>query len=211
MLSAKDIICRVYCGILMVIWILAPYAILQNVEIFSVYWMPELAFDRAIPVNFSALWFYISFYILLGIVGLMIETRLFVRYLYTIGWATLVAHMIFLFFPNAVSRDAIDFDSAPWIYQLLANTDAPRNAFPSLHAALSFIAALAVQSSKMSRVSQLVKVSLKTLTWLWVLGIFWSTIALRQHVSLDLVMGSVVALIVWRWMKNSWEMNHHFE
>ena len=203
MLSAKDIICRVYCGILVVIWVLAPYAILQQVEIFPVYWMPELAIDRAIPVNFTAIWVYFSFYLLLGLVGLTLNKRLFVRYMYTIGWSTLVAHMVFLFFPNGATRDAIEIDSAPWIYQLLVSADLPRNAFPSLHATRSVIAALAVQASATN-------IALKSLTWLWVLAIFWSTIALRQHVSLDLIAGSLVAIIVWRWMKNSWEMKHHF-
>ncbi len=210
MLSPKDIICRVYCGILMVIWLLTPYMILQNVEIFDVYWMPELALDRAIPVSFSGFWFYISFYLLLGIVGLTLEKRLFIRYLYTIGWAALVAHMTFLFFPNGASREAIDFESSPWFYQLLASTDAPRNALPSLHATLSVIAGLAVQASRMSCVSGTIRVSIKSLTWLWVIAIFWSTLALRQHVCLDLIAGAVIAVIVWRWMKNSWEMNHHF-
>lgn len=209
MLSAKDIICRVYCGILLVIWLLAPYAILQQVAIIPVYWMPESVFDRAVPVSFSAIYVYLSFYVLLGTVGLTLEKRVFIRFLYTVGWAALVAHMIFLFFPNGASRDAIDMESAPWHYRLLASSDAPRNAFPSLHATLSIIAALAVQASGMVSVSKSVRVCLKVMTWLWVIAIFWSTIALRQHVSLDLIAGVVIALMVWRWMKNSWEMDHH--
>lgn len=209
MLSAKDITCRVYSGILVVIWILAPYATLQHAAIFPVYWMPELAIDKAIPVCFTSIWVYFSFYLLLGIVGLTVEKRLFLRYLYTIGWAAMVAHMIFLFFPNGASRDGIDYSSAPSFYQWLADTDLPRNAFPSLHATLAVIAALAVQASPMKRFSSVSVFALKAGAWLWVLAIFWSTIALRQHVILDLIAGSVIAVVVWRLMKDSWEMKYH--
>lgn len=210
MLSAKDIICRMYCGILVIIWILAPYAILQHVEIREVFWMSPMAIDQAIAVNFSSIWFYLSFYLLLAIVGLTVEKRLFIRYLYTIGWGVLVAHMIFLFFPNGVSRNEIDIESAPKVYQLLVSLDQPRHAFPSLHAMLSVIAGLAVQSSQMKCVSTAQRVLLKIATWLWVVAIFWSTIALRQHVLLDLISATIIAIVVWKWMKNSWEMNHHF-
>lgn len=176
------------------IWILAPYALLQHVEIREVVWIQPTAFDQSIPVNFHSLWFYLSFYGLLGWVGLRLERPVYLRYLLTIGWTTFFCHMVFLFFPNGVERGEIDATQAPVVYQYLASLDQPRNAFPSLHAALAFIAGLgAVSCSRFSLVSRL-------LTWGWVVGIFWSTIALRQHVAYDLVAGSLVAYLVWWWV-----------
>lgn len=203
MLSTKQITCRVYSGILVVIWILAPYAILQHVEISPVLWMPALAIDKAVAVFFPSIWLYYSFYLLLGLVGLTVEKKLFIQYLYTIGWVTAVSHAVFLFLPNGVMRSDIDFQTAPPIYQLLASVDLPRNAMPSLHASLSVVAAIAVQFS-----SVFPKWS-KPLVWLWVLVIFWSTIAIRQHVSLDLIAGSVIAAIVWWRVSKSSELQYH--
>ena len=203
MLSAKQIMCRVYCGILVDIWILAPYAILQHVAIFPVQWMPQLAIDRAIPVYFPSIWVYYSFYLLLGLVGLIVEKKLFIQYLYTMGWVTAVSHAVFLFMPNGVMRTDIDFHTAPVFYQMLASLDQPRNAMPSLHASLAVVAAIAVQFS------QVFPQWSKVLVWLWVLAIFWSTIALRQHVSLDLVAGSIVAAIVWWRVSKSSELKYH--
>ncbi len=203
MLSTKQIMCRVYSGILVVIWILAPYVILQHVEISPVLWIPQLAIDRAIPVNFQSIWIYYSFYLLLGLVGLTVEKKLFIQYLYTIGWVTAVSHAVFLFMPNGVLRTDIDFQSAPAIYQMLASLDLPRNAMPSLHASLSVVAAIAVQFSQVfPRWS-------KPLVWLWLLVIFWSTIALRQHVSLDLMAGIMIAATVWWRVSKSSELKHH--
>lgn len=195
--------CRVYSGILVVIWILAPYSILQHVEIFPVLWIPQLALDQAIPVNFQAIWFYYSYLFLLALVGLTVEKDLFIRYLYTVGWVTAVSHAFFLFMPNGVSRAEVGVDSAPWLYQLLVNIDQPRNAFPSLHASLSVAAAITAQYS-----NNLPKWS-KPVVWLWVIGIFWSTIALRQHVSLDLLGGAIVAVLVWWVIPKTGEMKHH--
>lgn len=195
--------CRVYSGILVVIWILAPYSILQNVEIFPVLWMPQLGLDRAIPVSFEGMWFYYSYLLLLVLVGLTVEKEIFIRYLYTVGWVTAVSHAFFLFMPSGVSRAEIDVGSAPWLYQLLVSADQPRNAFPSLHASLSVVAAIAAQYSR-----HFPKWG-KPVVWLWVIGIFWSTIALRQHVSLDLLGGSIVAVLVWWVMPKTREMKYH--
>lgn len=203
MLSTKQIMCRVYCGILVVIWILAPYAILQHVEIFPVLWIPELAIDRAIPVYFQSIWIYYSFYVFLSIAWVTVEKKLFIQYLYTVGWVTAVSHAFFLFMPNGVMRTDIDFQNAPAMYKFLADADLPRNAMPSLHASLSIVAAIALQ------ISQVFPKWSKPLVWLWVLAIFWSAIALRQHVSLDLIAGSVIAVVVWWRVSKSSELKYH--
>lgn len=195
--------CRVYSGILVVIWIIAPYAILQHVEIFPVLWIPELAMDRAIPVFLPGIWVYFSFYVLLGLVGLTVEKKIFITYLYTVGWVTAVSHAFFLFMPNGVIRSDIDLESAPAIYQLLVSLDLPRNAMPSLHASLSVVAAIAAHFSKVFPAWS------KPLIWLWVLAVFWSTIAIRQHVSLDLIAGSIIAGIVWWKVSKSRELKYH--
>lgn len=195
--------CRVYSGILVVIWILAPYAILQHVEIFPVLWIPQLGIDKAIPVYFPGIWIYYSYYLLLGLVGLTVEKKLFIQYLYTVGWVTAVSHAFFLFMPNGVLRTDIHFQTAPVYYQLLANIDLPRNAMPSLHASLSVVAAIAMQFS------QVFPKWSKPLIWLWVLTIFWSTIAIRQHVILDLIAGSIIAATVWWRVSKSSELENH--
>ncbi|GAA5494961.1 hypothetical protein Rhal01_01129 [Rubritalea halochordaticola] len=182
---------RVYSGALLVIWIIAPYALLQQVTIREVIWVQPTAFDQAIAVNFYSVWVYLSLYPLLGWTGLGVERPVYLRYLLTIGWVTLVSHMVFLFFPSGVSRDILEGMDTPVVYEWLAFLDRPRNAFPSLHASLSIIAGIAISAS--TRYPVVVKV----LTWLWVLAIFWSTIALRQHYAWDLISGTILAVVVW--------------
>lgn len=190
-ITKKELLVRVYSGAILVIWILAPYMLLQQFAIREIWWLEPTAFDDAIPINFQSLWFYYSYYLLLGIVGLFVERPIYLRYLYTIGWTTMVAHMIFFAFPNGLSRAEIDLESAPMYYQWLAAYDEPRNAFPSLHVALSVVAGTAAFCcSNFKLWARLAIVA-------WVVGIIWSTIALRQHVIIDGISGTVIAFVVW--------------
>lgn len=182
---------RVYSGILVVIWIAAPYCLLQQVAIREVIWVQPGAIDRMIPVNFWALWVYFSYFALLGWVGLALERRLYLRFLVTVGWVTLVSHMVFLFVPSGVDRGMIDADGAPTLYRWMVAVDQPRHAFPSLHASLSVVAGLGIWASR--RYGMLVK----GLVWMWVFCIFWSAIALRQHYLVDLLSGGGLAGVVW--------------
>jgi membrane-associated phospholipid phosphatase len=187
----KTIQRRALTGILTVLWIVVPYSLLQLIAIREVIWVKPSTFDLAIPINFHSLWFYLTFYGLLGWIGLSVDDRNFHRYIRSIWWTAFFSHLVFLLIPNGVTREAIDHDSAPLVYQWLVLADQPRNAFPSLHASLSVLAGLAAIASP------LIRPLLKTAAWTWVIGILWSTIALRQHYAVDLISGSALAVVVW--------------
>lgn len=188
---------------LLVIWIIAPYALLQQFSIRNVIWVEPTAFDSFIPVYLGSVWVYLTLYPLLGWTGLGVERSVYLRYLLTIGWVTLFSHMVFLFFPSGVSRDVLENLDKPQIYEWLAFLDQPRNAFPSLHASLSIIAGIAISSSARYNIA------VKALTWLWVLAIFWSTIALRQHYVWDLLSGTILAVVVWM-LVGRWKGRQNF-
>lgn len=189
--ALQDLLRRVYSGAILVIWIILPYALLQHVAVREIWWIEPTWFDRWVGIHFHSIWLYTSFYLLLGLTGLLVERRVYLKYLYAVGWTAMAAHMIFLMLPNGLSREAIETQGAPAIYQWLVALDQPRNAFPSLHVALSVVAGLAVQSS------QRFSVAIKLVAWLWVLGIIWSTIALGQHVIYDAISGTLIAVGVW--------------
>lgn len=168
-----------------------PYTLLQRFSMYETIWITPTAFDRSVPLNFDSLWFYLSLPVLIFGVGLFAERKVYLRYLYALGWTTMAAHMIFLLFPNGLSREGIDVAASPAAYQWIVSVDAPRNAFPSLHVALSIVAGI------MATVSKKYSVMTRVLIWLWVVGICWSTIALRQHVIVDVIGGIVIATACW--------------
>lgn len=189
--SLKDFLIRLYSGLILSIWIVMPYALLQRFSIYDIIWVQPSAFDNAIPLNYHSLWFYLSLPLLIFGVGFFAERQVYLRYLYAIGWTTMAAHMVFFLLPNGLARDGIDVSSAPAAYQWVVSVDAPRNAFPSLHVALSILAGIMASSSK--NYSKLAR----GFIWFWVLGICWSTIAVRQHIIVDVIGGTVIAAACW--------------
>ncbi len=183
---------RACSGSLLVIWVLAPYALIQKAtmrgDLGEIHWLKFSLFERAIPVNFSSIWLYISFYGLLILAGLKTQKREYLRYLSTVGWTAMVSHACYLLYPTGVSREEVS-GSDHWLYNAMVGFDAPVNAAPSLHASLSVVAGLALWRHG--------SVLFRGLIWLWVLGILWSTIALRQHLAVDLITGGVLACLCW--------------
>jgi membrane-associated phospholipid phosphatase len=91
-----------------------------------------------------------------------------------------VGLLIFLFWPTAIPRP----DSAA--YRPLIAIDGRGNACPSLHAAFAVFSAICID--RLAR--RLGDRGLaRSLSWLWCLGILYSTLATKQHVAVDMVAG----------------------
>jgi membrane-associated phospholipid phosphatase len=86
----------------------------------------------------------------------------------------------------------------------LKSADAGGNACPSLHVAFAVFSAIWFE--RLLRQMQGGHV-IRAFNWLWCIGILYSTMAIRQHVSLDVfagaVLGAAVAAIHLRWLRTS--------
>jgi membrane-associated phospholipid phosphatase len=100
-----------------------------------------------------------------------------------LGGLGLVGLVIFLFWPTAIPRP----DSAA--YRPLIAIDKPGNACPSLHAAFAVFSAICID-----RLARHLgdRGLVRSLSWLWCLGILYATLATKQHVAVDLVAGSAL-------------------
>jgi membrane-associated phospholipid phosphatase len=173
---------------------MGAYLALQYVELRPVIWLELGLLESWIPANPStlAVCVYLSFYVLVFSPGLVRSDLIFKRYVVAYLVTTSISLAVFALMPSGVSRESIVFEDASWIYQGLAEGDRPRNAFPSLHASLSVLAGIVI----FPRVRGAI---LRTALVAWIAVIFWSTIATRQHVVIDLVSGGALAVAVWWW------------
>ncbi len=155
--------------------------------------MPLVAVDRlvgfwpdALPLYFS-LWFYVCL-----APALLIDRREAVAYgLAAIG-LSLIGLGIFLIWPTAVPPSAIDWSQLP-AYAFLKTVDATGNACPSLHVAFAVFTAFWLDCLwRQMGTKRLVR----ALSWLWCLGILYSTVATRQHVFLDVLAGAVLGAVI---------------
>ena len=171
---------------------------------FAITGMPLTAVDRwigfqpaALPLYLS-LWFYVSL-----APALLVDRRELISY--GLAWVALsaIGLGIFFFWPTAVVPPDIDWSRYP-AFEFLKAADVAGNACPSLHVA--FAVFTAVWFTRLLRQMDAGNL-LRSLNWLWCLGILYSTVAIRQHVVLDVlagaVLGAVVAAAHLRWLRGS--------
>jgi membrane-associated phospholipid phosphatase len=155
--------------------------------------MPLVAVDRWVGFHPAALPLYLSLWLYVSLAPALLTDR---RELASYGVATIVLGLIglaiFLLWPTAVPQPDIAWSQHP-SFAFLKSVDASGNACPSLHVAFAvFTAVWFERLLRVMRVGGLVR----AFNGLWCLGILYSTIAVRQHVALDVLAGAVLGAIV---------------
>ena len=172
------------------LWAYGPYFWLQRNPFFPVTVMTESPLDVWLGFSPSAVWIYLSLFLLMPVAPMQMENRSQL-WRYALGVATMsaVADFIFFFWPTAVARFADQ--PASDAYLLLVTWVTPLNAFPSLHAAMAIFSALCceqilpqVRHPKICRAA----------TWTWTVAIIWATLSTKEHTILDAVGGAILGL-----------------
>ncbi len=164
--------------------------------------MPLTAVDRLIDFQPLALPLYLSLWIYVSLApALVIDRRELLSYGLAATALGAIGLGIFLFWPTTVPPSMIDWSQHPAL-AFLKSADAGGNACPSLHVAFAVFSAIWFE--RLLRQMQAGRF-IRTLNWLWCIGILYSTMAIRQHVSLDVlagaVLGGAVAMGHLRWLR----------
>ncbi len=165
------------------------YFVLLRHPLFPVRVMPVQALDRWIGFHAWAIVPYLSLWLYVSLApALLHDYRQTRRYLSAVIVTSLVGFGIFLFWPTASPAFALDWPAYPSV-AWLKSADAAGNACPSLHVAFSVLTA-----AWLARLAH----ELDAPAWLhacnlvWCALIVWSTMALRQHVALDVEAGALL-------------------
>jgi membrane-associated phospholipid phosphatase len=175
---------KLMAGTIIFISFFVGYFLLLNVHVFPVREMPVTSLDRLIAFQPDALLLYLSLYLYVPLAPWLLDNK---RDLdaccLALSGLGLVGLVIFLFWPTAIPRP----DSAA--YRPLISIDKPGNACPSLHAAFAVFSAICID-----RLARHLgdRGLVRSLSWLWCLGILYATLATKQHVAVDLVAGTVL-------------------
>ena len=190
-------------ALVMTAFFLAYFWVLHH-PLFPVTTMPFTAVDRLIAFRPEALPLYLSLWFYVSLVpALLIERREIVAYVLAVVGMSIIGLGIFLLWPTKVLWPDVDWSQDPAFAFLMAY-DAAGNVCPSLHVAFAvFTAVWLARLLRQMGAGRLVC----ALNWLWCLGILYSTVAIRQHVVLDVVagagLGAVVAAVHLRWLRTS--------
>jgi membrane-associated phospholipid phosphatase len=167
------------------------YFVLLNHPAFPVTVMPLTSADRWIVFRPGAVWLYVSLWIYAPIAAGLWGTRVeLVRHAIAATALAAAGSMIFYFWPSAVPPSDIDWSHHPLLAPL-KQSDASGNACPSLHVAFAVFSAAAL-----NRILNRTKGPwvIRLLNVFWCVGIVYSTVAIRQHVVIDVLAGTALGI-----------------
>lgn len=149
---------------------------------------PEIALDRAVPLQPAWMLVYGSLYVFAFLLPIAVvrQPRLFRQALKALLAVMIGAYAGFLLLPTAAPRP----DAVPgagffsWTLRVLYDIDPSHGCFPSLHVAYSFVSALTVY-----RVHR--GVGIASIVWASLIGV--STLFTKQHFVVDVVAGALMA------------------
>ena len=163
--------------------------------------MPLTLLDQWVNFEPLALVAYVSLWVYVGIpAGLLPSVRQLVAYGLWAGALCITGLVCFYAFPTAVPRPLLPVDVAlhPG-FALLQGMDAAGNACPSLHVATALFSACWIDRLLRQFAAPWPP---RAVNALWVLLIIYSTMAIKQHVALDVAGGTLLALLfVWPSMR----------
>lgn len=131
------------------------------------------------PVYLS-LWFYVSLP-----PALLATRRELYRYAFAIGVTCCIGLLIFYFWPTTVPNLS-ETRTMHASVEFLKSIDASGNACPSLHVATALFSAIWLHVILRNFTSP---TWVLVFNWIWCLGILYSTLAVRQHVLVDVLAG----------------------
>lgn len=188
-------------AVVMTAFFLAYFWVLDH-PLFPVSTMPFTAVDRLISFQPEALPLYLSLWVYVSLVpALLIDRRELASYVVAVIGLSVIGLGIFLLWPTTVLCPDANWSQHP-TFAFLKSVDASGNACPSLHVAFAVFTAI-----WLGRLLRQMKAgnTVRVINWLWCLGILYSTMAIRQHVALDVLAGTglgvIVAVANLRWLR----------
>ena len=154
--------------------------------------MPIVWLDRLIGFQPLALPLYLSIWVYVSLPPALLATRRELAvYVIAMAGTCLTGLIVFYFWPTAVPVANIDWAQSPDI-AFLKGIDASGNACPSLHVATAVFSGIWLHHL-LRRFG--VPPWILVFSWVWCIGIVYSTLATRQHVAVDALAGLVLGWV----------------
>ncbi|MFJ5485279.1 phosphatase PAP2 family protein [Pectobacterium actinidiae] len=148
--------------------------------------LPTSLVDEWISFSASAIWLYLSFFIIVPLSYLSCPMARLAGLRQATQLTAVMAGVVYLIFPTTmVYPQVVGDDLSTRALQLLLRIDSPQNCLPSLHMALTVLAVWAMSDGQ-----QKVKTGFYLL---WGVAIAFSILQLRRHLFIDLVTGAMLA------------------
>lgn len=144
--------------------------------------LQESALDRLVPFDASAVWLYLSFFLLVPAAYLLAEPARLKPLMRAMQMAAVAGAAVFLVWPTTLAYPPMPSGTpGSTALALLAGFDSAQNCLPSLHGTLALLAVAALwQRGQPWR---------NAFFLVWGLLVMYSVVQTRRHLSLDLAAG----------------------
>lgn len=154
--------------------------------------MPLTALDHLIPFQPQLLIAYFSLWLYVGVApGLQLRFKELVVYGLWAGALCLTGLAFFYFWPTQIPAMGLEASDFPG-FAILQGVDAAGNACPSMHVAIAIFTAIWVEHILRQAGAPLF---LRLLNAAWFAAIAYSTLAVKQHVVLDVIAGALLGAV----------------
>lgn len=168
-----------YGGVGFLPW-LKPYVIQENIV------------DKTIGFHSNSIYLYISFFFYIYLSFLIVKKEQAIQLSILIPASAFFASVFYYFFPTTIVGVSQVFTSdvvTDFLYKIMNSHDTHNNCLPSLHGAISVICGYYLIKNSKSYLIKLCYV-------VWGLAICWSAIAIRQHLSVDIIAGIIYGSVI---------------
>lgn len=179
---------RLPMGLALLGWIILMYVLPNNFLIVPATEVPLTVVDHWVPLQPRGwAWVYISYYFyLISVYFFVRDERNLNQFYYSMSISAVIAALIFFLLPTSIDRSLYPLlqvqSSSEWILWFIRKIDNSINCAPSMHIAMTTIAALtALSESRKPTVFMII----------WALLIGYSTMATKQHYFIDVIGGFV--------------------
>jgi membrane-associated phospholipid phosphatase len=173
---------------------------LGSIRMLEPHVLSECALDRLIGYHPGAAGLYLSFFVMQALAFYAVPASHRAALTRAFLFCAAAAFCVFVFWPTALVQPAVSASVSG--LGLVRFFDTPANCLPSLHAALSVLsaAALSVRASRLRAAAAA----------LWAIGICWSAIATRQHLSIDISAGAALGgFAAWAFLLRPFSASEH--
>ncbi|MFH1222784.1 MAG: phosphatase PAP2 family protein [Pseudomonadota bacterium] len=177
-----------WVGILGILAFLLLYLLPNHIQLFNPMYLPSFEFENNIPFIDWTIWFYMSDYLCVAVVFILLKDRENMnRIFYSQILALITAMLIFFVLPTTYPRPMVEYNGiSGWLLKFLHSADTPGNACPSVHVAVTFIAAFGFIKEQRRKLWFFI---------LWAAAISLSTLTVKQHYVVDVIAGFLMAVI----------------
>lgn len=157
--------------------------------------------DNKIPFISDFIYFYYSWYLIIIIIPFIYykkdKTR-FKKYIAAYQVAIIITFLFYFLYPTMIIRPSVPMDGiSNQLTNLLYEMDNPAlNCLPSMHCLICFLHILNISKCKN------MSITLKVTISLWSIVVILSTLLIKQHVIIDVIVGILLAIIIFIVVEN---------